>query len=119
MSEDLANAMLANRIAVISDNETFDAIWEDAVAGDADALLIVGTLQGMKEHLERKGMHCVECKDRLSPSEVGASLVFYSTHSPTVGGSMFCVRCSSKYHDTEDFFAAFCKVRPPMQAGHA
>jgi hypothetical protein len=119
-TEDLANAMLADRIAVISDHETFEEIYEAAVAGDDEARKIIWTLSEMKAHHDREGFCCVECNDELSSTEkVGATIVFYSTNSDDVGGSVFCVSCARRHHDKDDFFAAFCEARPPTQAGHA
>jgi hypothetical protein len=57
--EDLANTMLADRVVVISDHETFEEIYEAAVAGDDEARKIIWTLSGMKAHHDREGFCCV------------------------------------------------------------
>jgi hypothetical protein len=67
-TEDLAGTMLADRIVVISDQETYREILDDARAGDDEAQVIIGALQDADVRYQCGEFHCVDCGYALSPT---------------------------------------------------
>jgi hypothetical protein len=115
----LANAMLADRFVVISDQEAYREILDAARAGDDEAQVIIGALHDADERYLRGDFHCVDCGHALSPAKRRAGAVIMFIGGDNIGGSYFCTRCAAEHDDFDDFYAAFCRSRPPMQGGRA
>jgi hypothetical protein len=111
--------MLADRVVVISDQDTYHEILDEARAGDDEAQVIIGALQDADARYQRGDFHCVDCGYALSPTGRRAGAVIMFLGGDNVGGSYFCTRCAAKHEDVDDYFAAFCRYRPPMQGGRA